>query len=172
MVMFAVTGFIDTGIATGSTYNVTWDDLKSMVASGAWEVAFHAGAYGHNDFSSTYSTAPYFYPDIRPGETNAQYQTRVTSELDAGIQELNTWKSSLPNNLTASVYTNVFAVPWNDYGEYDPISQGAEQMLTTIFASSASRSCSWRTIAIPTVSTATTTNTALRCIVTCRPATS
>ena len=36
-----------------------------------------------------------------------------------------------------SAYTNVFAVPWNDYGQYAPNSPGGQQQqdLTTIFAS-------------------------------------
>ena len=133
MVAFIVTGFID----NGDTFYVTWPELQSMVASGTWEVAFHAGADGHYYYGDStdlppgqtaWPTAPYFYPDIRPGETDAQYQARVTTELDQGIAEL---KAEIP-----SAYTNVFAVPFNDYGEYPPNpSSGGEtqQDLTTIF---------------------------------------
>ena len=50
MVALIVTGFID----NSNTYNtyVTWAQLQSMVASGTWEVAFHAGADGHYDYST------------------------------------------------------------------------------------------------------------------------
>ena len=47
MVAFVVTGFID----NGDPYNLSWAQLKTMVASGTWEVAFHAGADGHYDYS-------------------------------------------------------------------------------------------------------------------------
>ena len=140
MVAFIVTGFID----NNDDYNVSWAQLQSMVASGTWEVAFHAGADGHYNLadptdlppsqSSVVPSAPYFYADFLPGETDAQYQTRVTTELDQGMARL---KQMIP-----TAYTNVFAVPWNDYGQYAPISgsaeklnPGAQQELTTIFDS-------------------------------------
>ena len=116
MVAFIVTGFID----NNDDFNVTWAQLQSMVASGTWEVAFHAGADGHYNLadptdlppsqSSVVPSAPYFYADFLPGETDAQYQTRVTTELDQGMVKL---KQMIP-----TAYTNVFAVPWNDYGQY------------------------------------------------------
>ena len=135
MVAFVVTGFID----TGNTYNLTWAQLNSMVNSGTWEVAFHAGADGHYDYSTSpppgqkiEKNAPDFYADYFTAnnnggrlETLAQYQARVTTELKAGIAELNAWANS--NKITASVYTNVFAVPFNDYGEYAPDSPGGPQ---------------------------------------------
>ena len=121
MVAFIVTGFID----NSNTYNtyVTWAQLQSMVASGTWEVAFHAGVDGHYDYSSTNlppgqqteKNAPHFYADYLTAnnggvlETDAQYQARVTTDLDQGRAEL---KLMIP-----TAYTNVFAVPWNDYGE-------------------------------------------------------
>ena len=48
MVAFIVTGFID----NDDKFNVTWAQLQSMVASGTWEVAFHAGADGHYDYAT------------------------------------------------------------------------------------------------------------------------
>ena len=138
MVAFIVTGFID----NGDTFYVTWAQLQSMVASGTWEVAFHAGADGHYDYSSgpppgqqIEPNAPDFYADYFTAnnggvlETDAQYQARVTTELNQGIAEL---KAKIP-----SAYTNVFAPPFNDYGEYAPNSPGGPQQqdLTTIFDS-------------------------------------
>ena len=89
MVAFTVTGFID----NGNTYNVTWAQLQSMVASGTWEVAFHAGADGHYEYETSpppgqqiESNAPDFYADYFTAnnggilETDAQYQARVTTE--------------------------------------------------------------------------------------------
>ena len=138
MVAFIVTGFID----NGDTDQVTWAQLQSMVASGTWEVAFHAGADGHYDYANgpppgqqIEPNAPDFYADYFTAnnggvlETDAQYQARVTTELNQGIAEL---KAKIP-----SAYTNVFAPPFNDYGEESPDSAGGPQQqdLTTIFAS-------------------------------------
>ena len=89
MVAFIVTGFID----NGNPFNVTWAQLQSMVASGTWEVAFHAGADGHYDYSTNpppgqplEPSAPYFYADMFPEDqaSDALYQQRVTTELDQG----------------------------------------------------------------------------------------
>ena len=124
MVAFIVTGFID----NNDDYNVSWAQLQSMVASGTWEVAFHAGADGHYNLSDSTDllpgqaltpSVPYFYADFFPGETDPQYQTRVTTELDQGMARL---KQMIP-----TAYTNVFAVPWNDYGQYAPISGSVEK---------------------------------------------
>ena len=138
MVAFIVTGFID----NGDTDQVTWAQLQSMVASGTWEVAFHAGADGHYDYANgpppgqkIEPNAPDFYADYFTAnnrgvlETDAQYQARVTTELNQGIAEL---KAKIP-----SAYTNVFAPPFNDYGEEPPDPEGGPQQqdLTTIFAS-------------------------------------
>ena len=95
MVAFIVTGFIDNGNPF-NTY-VTWAQLQSMVASGTWEVAFHAGADGHYDYSTNpppgqplEPSAPYFYADMFPQDqgSDALYQQRVTTELDQGRAEL------------------------------------------------------------------------------------
>ncbi len=139
MVAFVVTGFVD----NDPNNNLNWDQLRSMVASGTWEVAFHAGADGHYDYSGNNGplpagqkieqNAPDFYADYFTAnngwrlETDAQYQARVNTELAQGIKEL---QQEIP-----TAYTNVFAVPWNDYGEYYPDTQGGQQQqdLTTIF---------------------------------------
>ena len=141
MVAFIVTGFID----SGDPYYLKWTDIynssnpsdpNTLVGSGAWEIAFHAGAYGHYDYADRNdlpsgqpleTTAPYFYPDVRPGETDKQYQDRVTAELVAGTIKL--------QQMVPTAYTNVFAVPFNDYGEYAPNSPGGQSQkdLTTIF---------------------------------------
>ena len=138
MVAFIITGFID----QGDTYYATWAQLQSMAASGTWEFAFHAGADGHYDYSTApppgqqiEPNAPDFYADYFTAnnggvlETDAQYEARVTTELDQGMAEL---KAKIP-----SAYTNVFAVPRNSYGEYAPDSPGGQQQqdLTTIFGS-------------------------------------
>ena len=95
MVAFIVTGFID----NNDDYNVTWAQLQSMVASGTWEVAFHAGADGHYNLAdptdlppnqSLDSSTPYFYADMFPQDqgSDALYQQRVTAELDQGRTKL------------------------------------------------------------------------------------
>ena len=146
MVAFIVTGAIDNDDPT-DPYYLKWTDIynsinhsdpNTLVGSGAWEIAFHAGAYGHYDYADPNdlppgqpleTKAPYFYADVRPGETDAQYQQRVTQELDQGTAKL--------QQMVPTAYTNVFAVPFNDYGEYAPNTRGgqSQQDLTTIFAS-------------------------------------
>ena len=49
-VLFVVTGFAD-GKTPGSTPTdyLTWAQLQSLATNGRWEIAFHAGLYGHGD---------------------------------------------------------------------------------------------------------------------------
>ena len=54
MVAFIVTGFID----NNDNFNVLWAQLQSMVASGTWEVAFHAGADGHYNLADPTDPPP------------------------------------------------------------------------------------------------------------------
>ena len=57
-VLFVVTGFADnkTPGDDDPTGNMSWSEIKSLVANGRWEVAFHAGEYGHGDYSEAANT--------------------------------------------------------------------------------------------------------------------
>ncbi len=55
-VLFVVTGFAD-GKTPGSTPTdyLSWASIQSLATNGRWEIAFHAGLYGHGD---SYDSAP------------------------------------------------------------------------------------------------------------------
>jgi hypothetical protein len=57
-VLFVVTGFAD-NLTPGSddpTGNLSWAQIKALAANGRWEIAFHAGEYGHGDYSEAANT--------------------------------------------------------------------------------------------------------------------
>jgi hypothetical protein len=119
-VMFVVTGFADNSTPgdTGSQ-NLTWTQLQQLAADGRWEMAFHAGQFGHGDSYSAGSTVngvayssacPYFYSCLGNGQTEAQYEAAVTAEVQAGVDELH---QKIP---TAS--SIAWAAPFNDAGQW------------------------------------------------------
>jgi hypothetical protein len=57
-VLYAVTGYADNNTpgANDPTGNMSWTQLKALAANGRWTIAFHAGQYGHGDFSDPTST--------------------------------------------------------------------------------------------------------------------
>jgi hypothetical protein len=93
-----------------SGWDLTWKQLAAL-QPGVYSFALEAGASGH--FPQTYSrTCPYFYPCLVPGETASAYQTRVASEISAGLAEL---AARLPGR----VNTHAWVVPFSDLG-YPP----------------------------------------------------
>jgi hypothetical protein len=120
-VLFAVTGFADstTPGETDTVDNMPWSEVRSLVADGRWEVSFHAGLYGHGDYSdpaNTVAGATYpascwtFYTCFSETtgaalETTAAFEAAVTGDVAQGIAEL---KQEVPTaNVTA------WACPWN-----------------------------------------------------------
>ena len=110
-VLFVITGFADetTPGDADPAKNMSWSTIQSLAANGRWEIAFHAGQYGHGDSYDTdakignqsYTTAcPYFYSCLSQTttgsgrnrkttvETVAAYEAAVASEMTAGIAEL------------------------------------------------------------------------------------
>ncbi len=142
-VLFVVTGFAD-NLTPGDAdpNNMTWANIQALVATGRWQVAFHAGQYGHGDSyadkpparitlgtgvtESFPTTCPYFYSCLgtirtitgtgstrtttTTTETPAQAEVRITSEVTAGMTEINT---KIP---TASMVS--WALPFNDAGQW------------------------------------------------------
>jgi hypothetical protein len=119
-VMFVITGFAD-NVTPGDTgpQNLTWAQLQALAATGRWEMAFHAGQYGHGDGYSSgftangfgYSAAcPYFYSCLGNGETEDQFKTNVAAEISAGVTEL---RSKIP-----SMSSLAWAAPFNDAGQW------------------------------------------------------
>lgn len=156
--MFVITGYAD-NLTPGddSTNNMPWANIKALATNGRWDIAFHAGEYGHGSTYSagnaiilgpsqklTYSGAcPYFYSCLGTiittsrrsktavAETSTQGKTYITNEVNSGIAEL---KAKIP-----SADTSVFAAPLNDAGQWTNLyndSTGAMQSWLPGFLSS------------------------------------
>jgi len=126
-VLFEVTGFADntTPGANPPAENLTWARVQALAANGRWEIAFHAGANGHGDFSngtttvggqSYPSTCWTFFTCLSQAvgtsnlETPAALQEAIRTEISAGLAEL---KQKIP---TANM--NAWACPWNACGQW------------------------------------------------------
>ena len=57
-VLYVVTGFADntTPGSDDPTGNMSWAQIKALAANGRWQIAFHAGEYGHGDYSEAANT--------------------------------------------------------------------------------------------------------------------
>jgi len=125
-VLFVITGFVDnlTPGHPNPAEMLTWAQIQELAANGRWEMAFHAGLYGHGDsFGEGGQTingarypvlCPYFYtclPSIA-GVTQsvAAYEAAVQTEISEGIAEL---KAMVP-----SASTLAWAAPFNDAGQW------------------------------------------------------
>jgi hypothetical protein len=131
-VMFVITGYADqTTPGDRDPNNMTWSQIQSLANNGRWQIAFHAGLYGHGDsyaegasiMGMTYPTAcSYFYTCLgqtvtgrgktakTTPESVATYKLAVTAEVNMGISEL---KQKVPN---ASLLA--WAAPFNDAGQW------------------------------------------------------
>jgi Big-like domain-containing protein/polysaccharide deacetylase len=131
-VMFVITGYAD-NLTPGDSdpNNMSWPAIKSLANNGRWQIALHAGLYGHGDSyadgatigGASYTTScPYFYTCLSYTTTGrgkqrqtqfqsvASYKTAVTSEITNGIAEL---KSNIP-----SASPLAWAAPFNDAGQW------------------------------------------------------
>jgi len=127
-VLFVVTGYADNSTpgSIGDPNNMSWTDIKALAANGRWEIAFHAGRYGHGDYGDGtaigtrryQASCPYFYSCLGgtgsgsawTAQTVASYQSAVSSEIDAGVLRL---KQQVP-----SAQVDVWAAPFNDAGQW------------------------------------------------------
>ena len=131
-VMFVITGYVDnTTPGDADPNNMSWSTIQSLANNGRWEIAFHAGQYGHGDSyangakigNGTYTTAcPYFYTCLSQTttgtgrnktttiETSSAYETAVAAEVSQGLTEL---RQKVP---TASLLA--WAAPFNDAGQW------------------------------------------------------
>jgi hypothetical protein len=141
-VLYAVTGFADntTPGSDDPTGNMSWAQIQAFAANGRWEIAFHAGQYGHGDYSEaantiklsstqtlSFATTCWTYYNClgtittttgtgktktttTAPETPAQFESQVSAEIAAGITEL---KAKIPS---ASLIS--WACPWNACGQW------------------------------------------------------
>jgi hypothetical protein len=125
-VMFVITGFVDhlTPGHPAPAEVLTWAQIQALAANGRWEMAFHAGLYGHGDSygagrqtvnGASYPVlCPYFYtclPSLA-GVTQsvALYEAAVQSEISAGMAELQA--------MVPSASMLAWAAPFNDAGQW------------------------------------------------------
>jgi hypothetical protein len=116
---FIVTQFADGATAGAQPYvgwNATWAQLQALPKA-TYGFAFHAGAEGHSVVYPNNPGCTYFYPCQLPTETAAQYEARVSGEIDAGRLELS-------QNLT--VDPDLWAVPWNAIGQASQPASGTD----------------------------------------------
>jgi hypothetical protein len=140
-VLYVVTGFADNN-APGAdpVSNMSWQQIQTLAGNGRWQIAFHAGQYGHAEFSDAtntitlgpgqtqrYPAACWTYytclgsittttgtgatrTSTTAVETAAQFEAQVAAEIQTGIAEL---RQKVP---TASLVS--WACPWNDCGQW------------------------------------------------------
>jgi hypothetical protein len=141
-VLYVVTGFADntTPGANDPVGNMSWQQIQAFAANGRWQIGFHAGQYGHAEFSDRTNTItvgpgqvqsyaagcwPYYSclgtittttgtgatrKRTTAAETPAQLQAQVAAEIQAGLAEL---VQKVPTASLAS-----WACPWNDCGQW------------------------------------------------------
>ncbi len=144
-VMFAITGFADnTTPGDGNANNMSWTTLRQLAANGRWQIAFHAGEYGHGDnyavassiaLNATQSltlpaTCPYFYSCLgtvatvtTTGSGRNQKKTTTTAP-----ETFATFKTLVTNEVNAgiaelkqkvpSASPLAWAAPFNDAGQW------------------------------------------------------
>ena len=61
-VLFVVTGFTD-NLTPGTDdptnkWDMSWNEIRSLAATGRWEIAFHAGEYGHGSYDPAGDSDP------------------------------------------------------------------------------------------------------------------
>lgn len=132
---FVVTGYadgaylaIDNGTdnpQTGPNAYALWADIKSYASGGTWTFQFHAGLCGHaylpyapascltglNQAEMNNSAFQYYIWNF--GQTDAQYETRVSAETTAGLTDLGT-HLGVPGFQSA-----LFAAPFGAWGDGD-----------------------------------------------------
>jgi hypothetical protein len=141
-VLYVVTGFADntTPGANDPVANMSWPQIQTLAGNGRWDIAFHAGQYGHAEFSDRANTItvgpgqvqsyaagcwPYYSclgtittttgtgatrKRTTAAETPAQFQAQVAAEVQTGLAEL---VQKVPTASLAS-----WACPWNDCGQW------------------------------------------------------
>ena len=144
-VMFVVTGFADNTTPGGSdSNNMTWTTINQLAANGRWQIAFHAGQFGHGDayaggaaitLSSTQTltlpaACPYFYTclgTVTTTTTTGSGWNRRTTTTKAP-ETFATYKTLVTNEVTAglaelkqkvpSASLLAWAAPFNDAGQW------------------------------------------------------
>jgi hypothetical protein len=116
-VLYVVTGFADniTPGAIDPAANMSWQQIQTLAGNGRWQIGFHAGQYGHAEFSDpantitlgpglvqTYAAACGSYYSClgtittttgagartTAAETAAQFEAQIAAEIQSSLAEL------------------------------------------------------------------------------------
>ena len=124
-VMFVVTGYANGDYSSFGTAYAPWSTIETMASQG-WMIQLHAGECGHAFMpyapasclagldQSLMTADDYEYYIWNFGQTDAQYEARVTAETTAGLAEIQQ-KLGYP----AGWQSTVFAAPFGAWGNGD-----------------------------------------------------
>ena len=145
-VIYVVTGFADntTPGADDPTGNMSWAQIQALAANGRWTIAFHAGQYGHGDYSDptttiklsstqtqSYSTSCWTYYNclgtIKTTTTSGSGRTLKTTTTTAAetpaqfesqvSAEVTAGMAELKQKVPSADMTS-WACPWNACGQW------------------------------------------------------
>ena len=123
--MFVVTGYANGDYSSFGTAYAPWSTIEAMASEG-WIIQFHAGECGHAFMPNAWDSClagldqslmtadDYEYYIWNFGQTDAQYEARVTAETTAGLAEIQQ-KLGYP----AGWQSTVFAAPFGAWGNGD-----------------------------------------------------
>ena len=121
-VMFVVTGYANQDYTQFGTVYAPWSTIQTMASQG-WMIQFHAGECGHAFMpnapasclaglnQSLMTADDYQYYIWNFGQTDVQYEARVTAETTAGLAEIQSEAAVI-----ASGPSTVFAAPFGAWG--------------------------------------------------------
>jgi hypothetical protein len=142
-VMYTITGFLDQ-LTPGDSdpNNMTWADVQALASNGRWQIAFHAGQYGHGDSyadtppatvrlgagvtESLSSSCPYFYSCLgtitTTTGTGKNKKTTTATETPAQAKaritnEVNAGIAELRSKVPSASMLS-WALPFNDAGQW------------------------------------------------------
>jgi poly-beta-1,6-N-acetyl-D-glucosamine N-deacetylase len=91
---FTATAFIITSYPGRGSRYMTWDQIDDLARSGRWDLGSHTRA-GHRYITTTgegaeeaFLTGRAWLPDAQRRETHAEYQERITVDLEGSITDL------------------------------------------------------------------------------------
>jgi hypothetical protein len=117
---------------------MSWQQIQTLAGNGRWQIGFHAGQYGHAEFSDPANTITLGPGQVQgyaaaacgsyysclgtittttgtgvrttAAETAAQFEAQIAAEIQSGLAEL--------KQKVASASLVSWACPWNDCGQW------------------------------------------------------
>ena len=122
-VMFVVSGF---SLDENSSYYLNGDEIKEMVSTGRWEIQSH-GYTGHHriEINNEGSTMPFYankswLEKYNRLETDEEFYQRILFDISKSRDQLGSFLSE---------EINAFAIPFNDFGQYETNYENASNIL-------------------------------------------